>query len=67
LARFTSMWGESRESWLAGNLVGTPEQVCEKVARYVELGCSYLVPWCRDYPDTESLALLADKVVPEFR
>jgi len=67
VAEFSSLWGESRESWAEGNLVGTPEQVCEKVARYVELGCSYFVPWCRDYPDTQSLALFADQVLPEFR
>ena len=67
LAEFNSMWGESRDKWVAGNLVGTPEQLTEKIARYVELGCSYFVPWCRDYPDTQSLALLADKVIPEFR
>jgi F420-dependent oxidoreductase-like protein len=66
VAEFSSMWGESRESWAEGNLVGTPEQVCEKVARYVELGCSYFVPWCRDYPDTQSLSLFAEKVLPEF-
>jgi F420-dependent oxidoreductase-like protein len=66
LAEFGSMWGEPRESWVAGNLVGTPEQVCEKLARYVELGCSYVVPWCRDYPDTATLTLFAEKVVPEF-
>ncbi|MGH9040907.1 MAG: LLM class F420-dependent oxidoreductase [Acidimicrobiia bacterium] len=66
VAEFTSIFNEPRESWAAGNLVGTPEQLCEKVARYVELGCSYIVPWCRDYPDTESLTLFADKVAPEF-
>ena len=26
-----SFWGEPFESWRAGNLVGTPEQVCEKI------------------------------------
>lgn len=67
VAEFSSLWGESRESWAEGNLVGTPEQVCEKVARYVELGCSYFVAWCRDYPDTQSLSLFAEKVMPEFR
>ncbi|MDQ3944147.1 MAG: TIGR03560 family F420-dependent LLM class oxidoreductase [Actinomycetota bacterium] len=67
VAEFSSMWGEPRESWVGGNLVGTPEQVCEKVARYVELGCSYFVPWCRDYPDMQSLSLFAEKVMPEFR
>jgi alkanesulfonate monooxygenase SsuD/methylene tetrahydromethanopterin reductase-like flavin-dependent oxidoreductase (luciferase family) len=66
VAEFSSMWGESRESWAEGNLVGTPEQVCEKVAHYIELGCSYFVPWCRDYPDTQSLSLFAEKVLPEF-
>jgi F420-dependent oxidoreductase-like protein len=67
LAEFNSMWGEPRDKWVAGNLVGTPEQLTEKIARYVELGCSYFVPWCRDYPDTTSLALFADQVIPEFR
>jgi alkanesulfonate monooxygenase SsuD/methylene tetrahydromethanopterin reductase-like flavin-dependent oxidoreductase (luciferase family) len=62
-----SIWGEEFESWAAGNLVGTPEQVAEKVARYVELGCSYFIPWCTDYPDLTSLSLFAERVMPEFR
>ncbi len=62
-----SFWGEPVESWTAGNLVGTPEQVAEKVRAYVGLGCGGFVPWCADYPETESLRLLAEKVVPEFR
>jgi len=62
-----SRWGEPYESWSAGNLVGTPEQVCEKIRAYVELGCSYFVPWCSDYPDETTLRLFAEKVIPEFR
>jgi F420-dependent oxidoreductase-like protein len=62
-----SLWGEPVESWRAGNLVGTPEQVAEKVQRYVELGCTGFVPWCADYPDTESLTLFAEQVMPAFR
>jgi F420-dependent oxidoreductase-like protein len=62
-----SMWNEPFDSWCEGNLVGTPEQVAEKVQRYVDLGCRGFVPWCSDYPDTESLRLFAEKVVPEFR
>jgi F420-dependent oxidoreductase-like protein len=65
--RIGSPWGESFDSWVAGNLIGTPEQVSEKVARYVELGCSYFVPWCSDYPDLTTLRLFAEKVMPEFR
>jgi alkanesulfonate monooxygenase SsuD/methylene tetrahydromethanopterin reductase-like flavin-dependent oxidoreductase (luciferase family) len=62
-----SLWGEPFESWRRGNLVGTPEQVAEKVRAYVDLGCTAFVPWCRDYPDTESLRLFAERVMPEFR
>ena len=62
-----SLWGEPVESWRDGNLVGTPEQVAEKVQAYVDLGCTGFIPWCADYPDTTSLELFATKVMPEFR
>lgn len=62
-----SLWGEEFESWRAGNLVGTPEQVCEKLSLYRDLGCGGVVPWCADYPDDTTLRLLAERVVPELR
>ncbi len=60
------LWGDSVENWQDNNLVGTPEQVAEKVATYVKLGCTGFIPWCADYPDTETMELLATKVMPEF-
>lgn len=62
-----SMRNEPVDSWKAGNLVGTPEQVAEKVQRYRDLGCGGIIPWCADYPDTQSLELFATRVMPEFR
>jgi alkanesulfonate monooxygenase SsuD/methylene tetrahydromethanopterin reductase-like flavin-dependent oxidoreductase (luciferase family) len=62
-----SFWGEPFESWRAGNLVGTPEQVAEKVQTYIDLGCSGFVPWCSDYPEHETLRLFAEKVMPQVR
>jgi F420-dependent oxidoreductase-like protein len=62
-----SFWGEPFESWSAGNLVGTPEQVAERLRTYIDLGCRGFVPWCSDYPDHESMELLATKVIPELR
>ena len=44
---------------MADNLVGTPDQVAEKIHRYVALGCTYFVPWFSDYPETETLELFA--------
>lgn len=57
----------SADVWRESNLVGTPSQVTEQLARYVEAGCSGIVPWCVDYPDTETLELLAAEIVPGFR
>ncbi len=62
-----SFMGEPVESWTAGNLVGTPEQVAEKIRTYVDLGCTGFVPWCADYPDDQTLRLLAEAVTPEPR
>ena len=62
-----SLWNEPYDSWVAGNLVGTPEQVCEKIRAYVDLGCTYFVPWCSDYPDDTTLRLFSEQVMPEFR
>jgi F420-dependent oxidoreductase-like protein len=62
-----SFWGEPVESWTEGNLVGTPEQVAEKLRTYLDMGCTGFVPWVADYPETETLRLLAEAVIPEFR
>ena len=61
-----AVWGQPAEEWRANNLVGTPEQVAEKMRAYVALGCRGFVPWCSDYPDTETLTLLAE-ILPEVR
>ncbi len=62
-----STWGEKFDSWREGNLVGTPEQVAEKIAAYRDLGCTGFYPWCSDYPDTTTMRLFAEKVIPQFR
>jgi len=62
-----SLTGEPLPSWREGNLVGTPEQVSEKIAAYIALGCRGFIPWCADYPDTTSMELFAAQVMPNFR
>jgi F420-dependent oxidoreductase-like protein len=61
-----AVWGQPADEWRANNLVGTPEQVVEKMRAYVGLGCRGFIPWCADYPDTETLELLAE-IMPEVR
>jgi len=62
-----SVWGDPFDKWQANALVGTPEQICEKVQTYIDLGCSGFIPWCSDYPSTETLDLFASEVMPNFR
>jgi F420-dependent oxidoreductase-like protein len=65
--RESAPWREPYDSWVLGNLVGTPEQVCERIREYHAMGCTYLVPWCADYPDDTTLRIVAEQVMPEFR
>ena len=62
-----SFWGEPFETWSTNNLVGTPEQVAEKLEAYRKLGVGGVVPWIADFPSTETLELFATEVMPNFR
>jgi F420-dependent oxidoreductase-like protein len=62
-----SLWNEQFDSWQEGNLIGTPDQVTEKIKAYVDLGATSFMPWCSDYPDDTTVRLLAEKVIPNFR
>ena len=52
------------DEYVRDNLVGTAEQVAEKVQAFVDAGCREFVLWFRDYPSTESLERFAKEVVP---
>lgn len=60
-------WDRPLERYRETNLVGTPDDVTEKVARYVELGCGGFVLWEYDVPTGESLGRFAEQVMPRFR
>lgn len=62
-----SLWGDAADAWRSKALVGTPEQVSEKIQKYLDAGCTGFIPWCPDYPSTETLELFARKVIPNFR
>ncbi len=59
-AQKLSIRGESFEQWRDANLVGTPDEVESKIRHYVELGCAGFIPWCVDYPSSDTLDSFAD-------
>ncbi len=44
-----------------------PSRSARRSQTYVDLGCTGFIPWCSDYPDTESMDLFATEVMPNFR
>jgi F420-dependent oxidoreductase-like protein len=63
-----NLWGrDDPEGYVRDNLVGTAEQVAEKVQAFVDAGCREFVLWFRDYPSSESLEAFASDVVPRVR
>jgi len=59
------LWGRGpHEEYVRDNLVGTAEQVTEKVQAFVDAGCKELVLWFRDFPSSESLERFASEVAP---
>jgi len=52
------------DEYIRDNLVGTPEQVAEKVQAFVDAGCREFVLWFRDAPESESIERFAREVAP---
>jgi alkanesulfonate monooxygenase SsuD/methylene tetrahydromethanopterin reductase-like flavin-dependent oxidoreductase (luciferase family) len=47
-------------------LIGTPQQVVDRIGEYVALGASGFVLWFPDYPLNDSMELFASEVMPHF-
>ena len=63
-----SLWGRGDpDEYVRDNLVGTAEQVGEKVQEFADAGCREFVLWFRDVPRSESLEAFARDVVPRVR
>jgi F420-dependent oxidoreductase-like protein len=65
-AKYPSIWGEADDSRRRGHLVGTPQQVVDRIGQYVELGASGFVLWFPGYPSNDSMELFASEVMPHF-
>lgn len=59
------LWGrEPVDQYIRDNLVGTVEQVADKVQGFVDAGAREFVLWLRDYPADETLRRFMAEVVP---
>ena len=47
-------------------IVGTPEQVAERVQPYIDAGVQYVIVGAIDFPSTEGIELFAQEVMPRL-
>ena len=47
-------------------IVGTPEQVAERVQAYIDAGVQYVIVRAIDFPSTEGIELFAQEVIPRL-
>lgn len=66
-AKHPSLFGVPADQRREAHLIGTVQQVIDRIGAYKELGCDGVVCWFADYPQTDSLDLFASEVVPAFR
>lgn len=59
--------GEPEDSYRRGHLVGTPDQVVDRIAEYAAVGAGYFVMWLPDFPSHSTLDLLVSDVLPRAR
>lgn len=62
----TSVRRESFEDWKENNLIGSREEVAEKIRLYMQLGCDGFIPWCVDYPREDTLVAFGE-IAAEIR
>ncbi len=64
-----NLWGREDPdgAYVRNNLVGTVDQVAEKVQGFVDAGCREFVLWFRDFPSSESLERFTAEVVPQIQ
>jgi F420-dependent oxidoreductase-like protein len=57
----------SRTQFINGNLVGTPEEIIDRIREFTDVGVTYFMMRFPDMMKNEPLRLFADKVMPAFR
>ena len=68
LGAFLAGQTEAIPSFLAdSHLVGTPDEVEERLRSYTDRGVSHFLLWFMDAPETEGLELFATQVAARFR
>jgi len=59
--------GVSKAQFIEGNLVGTPQEIINRIEEFIHVGVTYIMMRFPDMIENEPLELFADEVMPTFR
>lgn len=62
-----SLYPVSMEEWRRSHIIGTPQQVCERIQELIDIGITGFTFSICELPDVESMHLFAKQVLPAFR
>jgi len=66
LERVAAQRGVSPEKYRAGQLVGTPDELVERLTEYEEAGCAYAIAYFGDAAWGDSIEVFAERVMPHL-
>jgi F420-dependent oxidoreductase-like protein len=66
VARVAAQRGMSPDAYRAGQLIGTPDEVVERLAEYDEAGCAYVICYFGDAAWGDSIEVFAERVMPHL-
>jgi alkanesulfonate monooxygenase SsuD/methylene tetrahydromethanopterin reductase-like flavin-dependent oxidoreductase (luciferase family) len=60
---------DKKREWKDSNVLisGTPNRILNEITRYLKIGVTYFTIYFPDLPDTTSLKLFAEHVIPNIR
>lgn len=67
LQHWASAFGITPEQYEHGALVGSPAEVRDRIAKYIDVGVTHFIPIANAPFNQESIRRFADEVIPAFR
>jgi alkanesulfonate monooxygenase SsuD/methylene tetrahydromethanopterin reductase-like flavin-dependent oxidoreductase (luciferase family) len=63
----TDLTGDDRAAFVEKFLIGTADQILEKINHYIDCGVSHFMLWFMDFPSTQSMRQFSEQVMPRVQ
>ena len=67
LRRWSAQFGVTPEQYALGALVGSPAEVQERIAKFIDVGVTHFIPIANAPFNHDSIRRFAEEVIPAFR